>query len=121
MNQLNLEAATADLEKAKNDVRMQVAQAYVQILYCMEIADVAHRQITIDSLQVVRLQTMVDNGKASGAQLSQQCATLANSRLTATQADNNQALAVLTLTQASSLKNSSLTELPMALLSNGLS
>ena len=99
MNQLNLEAATADLEKAKNDVRMQVAQAYVQILYCMEIADVAHRQITIDSLQVVRLQTMVDNGKASGAQLSQQCATLANSRLTATQADNNQALAVLTLTQ----------------------
>ena len=27
LNQLNLEAATADLEKAKNDIRMQVAQA----------------------------------------------------------------------------------------------
>ncbi|MBR0187044.1 MAG: TolC family protein, partial [Prevotella sp.] len=35
LNQLNLEAATADLEKAKNDIRMQVAQAYVQILYDM--------------------------------------------------------------------------------------
>ena len=99
MNQLNLEAATADLEKAKNDVRMQVAQAYVQILYDMEIADVARRQIAIDSMQVVRLQAMVDNGKASGAELSQQQATLANSRLTATQADNSTRLAILTLTQ----------------------
>ena len=99
MNQLNLEAATADLEKAKNDVRMQVAQAYVQILYDMEIADVARRQIAIDSMQVVRLQAMVDNGKASGAELSQQQATLATSRLTATQADNSTRLAILTLTQ----------------------
>ena len=29
---LNLEGATADLEKAKNDIRMKVAEAYVQIL-----------------------------------------------------------------------------------------
>ena len=99
LNQLNLEAATADLEKAKNDIRMQVAQAYVQILYDMEIAGVAHRQIAIDSMQVVRLQAMVDNGKAAEAELSQQQATLANSRLTATQADNNTRLAVLALTQ----------------------
>ncbi|MDO4984493.1 MAG: TolC family protein [Prevotella sp.] len=99
LNQLNLEAATADLEKAKNDIRMQVAQAYVQILYDMEMADVAHRQIEIDSAQVARLQAFVDNGKASGVELSQQKATLANSKLTATQADNNMRLAVLTLTQ----------------------
>jgi outer membrane protein len=99
LNQLNLEAATADLEKAKNDIRMQVAQAYVQILYDMEIADVAHRQITIDSAQVARLQAFVDNGKAAEAELSQQKATLANSRLTATQADNNTRVAILALTQ----------------------
>ncbi|MBP5713199.1 MAG: TolC family protein [Prevotella sp.] len=99
LNQLNLEAATADLEKAKNDIRMQVAQAYVQILYDMEIADVARRQIAIDSAQVARLQAFVDNGKASEAELSQQKATLANSHLTATQADNNTRLAILSLTQ----------------------
>ena len=99
LNQLNLEAATADLEKAKNDIRTQVAQAYVQILYNQEIADVAHRQITIDSMQVARLQAMVDNGKASGAELSQQQATLAQSHLTATQAEGNLSLALLTLTQ----------------------
>ena len=99
LNQLNLEAATADLEKAKNDIRMQVAQAYVQILYDMEIADVARRQIAIDSAQVARLQAFVDNGKAAEAELSQQKATLANSRLTATQADNNTRVAILALTQ----------------------
>ena len=99
LNQLNLEAATADLEKAKNDIRMQVAQAYVQILYDMEISDVARRQIAIDSAQVARLQAFVDNGKASEAELSQQRATLAGSRLTATQADNNTRLAILNLTQ----------------------
>ena len=99
LNQLNLEAATADLEKAKNDIRMQVAQAYVQILYDMEISEVAHRQIAIDSAQVARLQAFVDNGKASEAELSQQRATLASSRLTATQADNNTRLAILSLTQ----------------------
>lgn len=99
LDQLNLEAATADLEKAKNDIRMQVAQAYVQILYDMEMADVAYRQVEIDSMQVARLQAFVNNGKASEAELSQQRATLANSTLTATQADNNTRLALLTLTQ----------------------
>ena len=99
LNQLNLEAATQDLEKAKNDIRMQVAQAYVQILYNMEIADVAHRQITIDSAQVARLEALVQNGKASHAELSQQQSALAQARLTATQADNNLQLAMLSLTQ----------------------
>ena len=99
LSQLNLEAATQDLEKAKNDIRMQVAQAYVQILYDMEIRDVANRQIAIDSMQVVRLEAFVRNGKASEAELSQQRATLANSHLTATQAANNLRLSILTMTQ----------------------
>ena len=99
LNRLNLEALTEDLEKAKNDVRMQVAQAYVQILYDQEIAAVAHRQIAIDSMQVVRLTAFVDNGKASVSELSQQVATLASSRLTATQADNKYHMSILALTQ----------------------
>ena len=99
LNRLNLEALTEDLEKAKDDVRMQVAQAYVQILYDQEIAAVAHRQISIDSMQVARLEAFVDNGKAAEAELSQQKATLANSRLTATQADNTCKIALLTLSQ----------------------
>ena len=99
LNQLNLEAATQDLEKAKNDIRMQVAKAFVQILYDMEIADVAVRQVEIDSMQVARLERFLENGKASGADVSQQKATLAQSQLTATQAQNNLHLSLLVLTQ----------------------
>lgn len=99
MQKLNLEAATADLEKAKNDIRMQVAQAYVQILYNMELCDVANRQITIDSMHVHRLTEMMKNGKASGTEVAQQEASLAQSRLTATQADNDYRLSLLSLTQ----------------------
>jgi outer membrane protein len=99
MQKLNLEAATADLEKAKNDIRMQVAQAYVQILYNLELCEVANRQIEIDSMHVHRLTEMMKNGKASGTEVAQQEASLAQSRLTATQADNDYRLSLLALTQ----------------------
>ena len=105
LNQLNLEAATQDLEKAKNDIRTQVAQAYVQILYDMEMADVALRQISIDSAQVARLQALLNIGKASEAELAQQKATLAQSQLTATQANNNLQLALLSMTQLLELES----------------
>ena len=99
LNRLNLEALTEDLEKAKNNIRMQVAQAYVQILYDQEMSAVAQRQIEIDSMQVVRLTAFVNNGKASVSELSQQQSTLATSRLTATQAVNKCRLSILALTQ----------------------
>ena len=99
LSKLDLAAATADLEKARDDIRLAVAQAYVQILYNMEILDVARRQVEIDSLQVVRLEEMASNGKAARAEVSAQEATLAQSRLSATRAENNLSLAVLDLTQ----------------------
>ena len=99
LSKLDLAAATADLEKARDDIRVAVAQAYVQILYNMEILDVARRQVEIDSLQVVRLEEMASNGKAARAEVSAQEATLAQSRLSATRAENNLSLAVLDLTQ----------------------
>ena len=98
-NKLNLEAATADLAKARDDVSVQVAQAYVQILYNLELRDVAIRQIGIDSMHVARLAEMYRTGKASGVEVAQQEATLAQSRLTYTQADNDCRLSLLTLAQ----------------------
>ena len=99
LNQLNLQAATQDLEKAKNDIRTQVAQAYVQILYNMEMADVAHRQVSIDSAQVARLQSLLNIGRASEAEVAQQKATMAQGQLTATQADNSLQLSILSMSQ----------------------
>lgn len=99
LTKLDLAAATADLEKARDDIRVAVAQAYVQILYNMEIRDVAARQVEIDSLQVVRLAEMAANGMVARAEVSAQEASLAQSRVSATQAANNVSLAILDLTQ----------------------
>ena len=96
---LNLEAATADLQKARDDISVQVAQAYVQILYNYEIREVAQRQVHIDSMQVVRLQGMFDTGRASAAEVSQQKATLAQSHVTLVNAENNIRTSLLTLAQ----------------------
>ena len=99
LGKLNLQAATRDLEKARDDIRVAVAKAYVQILYNEEILAVARRQVEIDSLQVVRLEAMRDNGKAAEAEVARQAATLAQSRLTAVQASNNLHIALLDMTQ----------------------
>jgi len=99
LSRLNLDAATRDLEKAKDDIRVSVAQAYVQILYNMEILDVAISQIEIDSLQVARLEEMLKNGRVSAAEVAQQKASLAQSRFQKTQASNNLNLSLLDLAQ----------------------
>ena len=99
LNQLNLEASTADLEKARNDIRTQIAQQYIQIVYDTEILAVAKRQIGIDSLQLYRLQEMERNGKATLTEVLQQQSTMEQSRLTATQAENTFRLDLLALTQ----------------------
>ena len=99
LSKLNLDAADADLSKARNDLSMNVAKAYIEALNNMEIADVARRQVSIDSMQVARLQTIVENGKASVAELSQQKAALAQSQLTLTTASNNCQLSLLDLSQ----------------------
>jgi outer membrane protein len=99
LSKLNLKAATQDLEKARDDIRLAVAQAYVQVLYKREINQVALRQVEIDSQQVVRLSEMRDNGKAAQADVAVQEATLAQSRLTAVQAEHALRLAELDLVQ----------------------
>jgi len=97
--ELSLEAAKSDLERIKDDVRVQVAQAFIQIVYNRSILDVARDQVTIDSMQVERLTELAAIGKASNAEVASQKATLAQSRLSVTQAENNLSLSILTLTQ----------------------
>lgn len=99
LQKLNLAAASADLDRIKDNISVQIAQAYVQILYNMEILEVAKNQVAIDSLQVERLTAMMENGKASAAQVAQQKAALGQSRYSQTQADNNLNLSILEITQ----------------------
>ena len=99
MAELSLEAAKSDLERIKDDVRVQVAQAFIQIVYNRSILDVAQGQVTIDSMQVERLTALAAIGKASSAEVASQRATLAQSQLSVTQAQNNLNMSILTLTQ----------------------
>ena len=99
LSKLDLQAATQDLEKARDDIRVAVANAYMQIVYKEEILAVAQRQVEIDSLQVDRLESMLQNGKAAQADVASQEATLAQSRLTAVQAKGNLQIARLELAQ----------------------
>ena len=99
LSRINLAAATADLERAQDDISVAVAQAYVQVLYNREILAVAKNQVGIDSLQVERLAEMNRVGKASPADLAQQQAAYAQSLYQRTLASNNLRLSLLDLTQ----------------------
>ena len=99
LSKLNLEAATADLEKARDDIRVAVAQAYVQILYNQELLAVARQQAEHDAELLNQIRERLAAGKVSAAEVSAQQATLAQSRQSEIQAEGNLRIALLDLTQ----------------------
>ena len=99
IGELNLAAATADLEKARDDIRVAVAQAYVQILYNQELARVAAEQASHDAQLLEQVRERRLAGLVSDAEVSAQQATLAQSRQSQIQAEGNLRVAVLELTQ----------------------
>ncbi len=105
LGKLNLEAATVDLEKARDDIRVAVAQAYVQILYDQELLRVACEQSAHDEELLKQVQERERAGKVSAAEVSAQQATLAQSRQSEIQADGNLKLAILELTQLLELQS----------------
>ena len=105
LGKLNLEAATADLEKARDDIRVAVAQAYVQILYNQELLRVAHEQTVHDEELLNQIQERERAGKVSAAEVSAQMATMAQSRQSEIQAYGNLQLSILDLTQLLELES----------------
>ena len=99
LSELNLAAATADLEKARDDIRVAVAQAYVQILYNQELLRVAGEQAAHDEELLEQIRERLEVGKVSAAEVSAQQATLAQSRQSEIQAEGNLNIALLDLTQ----------------------
>ena len=99
LSKLNLASATADLEKARDDIRVAVAQAFVQILYNQELLSVAHKQAEHDAELLEQVRERLSAGKVSGAEVSAQQATLAQSRQSEIQAEGNLRIALLELTQ----------------------
>ncbi|MCX6294837.1 MAG: TolC family protein, partial [Bacteroidetes bacterium] len=88
-----------DVEKIKNDVSLNIATAYLQILYSMETLDNAKNQMGITSAQVDRAKVLVDAGKtAKGALLDIQ-SQLALEELNVTNAQNQLDISYLNLAQ----------------------
>lgn len=97
---LNLKAATEDLNKAKEDISIQITSYYLQVLFNEELAKVAHNQILLSQEQLNRKVAFFKNGKAAEIEVYEAKARLAQDEMSAVQADNNYQLALLDLTQA---------------------
>ena len=96
---LNLKAATEDLNKAKEDISIQVASAYLQVLFNEELAQVAHIQVELSKEMLVQKEEYFKNGKASEAEWLEAKSRVAQDQLSAVQADNNYKLSLLDLSQ----------------------
>lgn len=98
-NRINLMASYEDVQKVKNDISLNIAAAYLQILFSQELLLVAQNQLEITSQQVDRTQKMVDAGKlARGSALEIQ-AQFASEELNVVNAENQLQLAYLNLQQ----------------------
>lgn len=105
ISKLNLEAALKDLDKAKEDISVSVAQSFVEILYNKELLEVATAQVSQDERLLESIKAKHEVGRLDESQVAAQAATLAQSRLQKTQAENNYRLSLLSLSQLMELQS----------------
>lgn len=99
LSKLNLKAAVEDLNKAKEDISIQVTSAYLQVLFNEELAKVAHEQVGLSEEMLKQKTAFFKVGKASEAELYEAKSRAAQDQLSAVQADNEYRLALLDLSQ----------------------
>lgn len=96
---IDLQAALADLDRARENISLQVTSQYLECLYQKELVEVTVRQCELSKNQLRRIQLLFDNGKKSEADLAEAKSAVANDELTLTQATNNYDITLLTLSQ----------------------
>lgn len=99
LSKLNLQAAMEDLNKAKEDISIQVASAYLQVLFNEELVKVANEQLALSKEMLEQKTAFYKNGKASQAEWYEAKARVAQDELSAVQAENNRCLSLLDLSQ----------------------
>ncbi len=87
------------VDKMKNDVALNVATAYLQILYNMEAVENARNQIGITSAQSERAKKLVDAGSVARGSYLDIMAQLATEELNLTNAENQLNISYLGLAQ----------------------
>ena len=103
---LDLQAAIESLNKAKENLAVNIASYYLQVLYNKELQRVAQLQVDLDREQVNKTEAMVNAGKVPLSQLYDIKAQLARDEVTFTEATNNVQLALLDLAQSLELERS---------------
>jgi len=98
-NKLELLAAYEDVEKIKNDISLNIAAAYLQILFNHELLLVAQNQMDITRQQVRRTSQLVEAGKEAKGALLEMEAQYASEELSKVSAENQLTLSYLNLQQ----------------------
>jgi outer membrane protein len=98
-NEFNLMASLQDLERLKNNISMQLASGYLQILFNMEILEVAEIQHETTLQQVERTSNLVEAGSLARGSLFEIQAQAASEELNVIEAENALDISYLTLTQ----------------------
>jgi outer membrane protein len=99
LSKLNLKASTEDLAKAKEDISVQVASYFLQVLFNEELLKVARNQVELSQELLNKKVAFFKNGKASEAEVLEAKSRLAQDQLSMVQTENNYQLAILDLSQ----------------------
>jgi outer membrane protein len=103
-NRLNLQAGKYDVEKMQNDVSLNIASAYLNILFNQEILAIAQNQADITKQQVDRTRKLVDAGTVAKGNLLSIEAQASAEDLNVVTSQNRLDLSYLLLVQILDLK-----------------
>lgn len=106
-SRLNYLASKADLDKIRNDVSLNVAAAYLQVLYSKELLKSADERVLASSKQRDRIRMFTDAGILAQGNLLDAESQLASEELNQVTAKNNLNSAKLSLIQLLELDDAS--------------
>jgi outer membrane protein len=98
-NELNLMASYQDVESVKNEISLNIAAAYLTILFNQELVAVTESQMEVTGQQVERTKKMVDAGKLARGNYLELKAQLAAEELNLVNAENQLSISLLNLQQ----------------------
>lgn len=98
-NQYQYLSSAENYLQQKNDLALNVATTYINVIFSDEILQIAKAQYKITEEQLERTQKLADAGTLAKSALYDLKAQLANEEVNVTSADNNYQIAMLTLKQ----------------------
>ncbi len=99
MAEMDLRASLEDMQKAKDDMMLNIAAAYLEILFAEELEGVAGELLKITQLQIDRTGKLVEAGSLAKGSLYEIEAQFAREELSVVNAQNRLQLAYLALYQ----------------------